>query len=137
MLDAFYLELRAIHVGAVIASGTLFAARAIAQNLAGAAWPMRQPVRLLAYAVDTTLLVAAVMLTTIVRQYPFVDGWVTTKVLLLIVYIILGYCALRGPSLTARLSCLAGAIVTFLFIVTVARAHDPLGIFAGLWSARG
>jgi uncharacterized membrane protein SirB2 len=131
VFDAYYLALRSIHIGAVIASGALFAGRALAFNLAGAAWPLKRPVRLLAYAVDTTLLVAAVMLTTIVRQYPFVDGWVTTKVLLLIVYIVLGYRALRGPSLTARMSCLAGAVVTFLFIVTVARAHDPLGLFAG------
>lgn len=131
MLDAYYLELRALHIGAVIASGTLFASRAVALNLATAAWPLKRPVRLLAYAIDTTLLAAALILTTIVGQYPFVHGWVTAKVLLLIVYIVLGYRALRGPSLTARMSCLAGAVVTFLFIVTVARAHDPLGLFAG------
>lgn len=131
MLDAWYPEIRTIHIGAVITSGALFAARALALNLAGAAWPLKRPVRVLSYAVDTTLLMAAVLLTTIVRQYPFVDAWVTAKVLLLIVYVVLGYRALRGPSLTARMSCLAGAVVTFLVIVSIARAHDPLGLLAG------
>ena len=132
MLDAYYLELRALHIGAVIASGTLFAARALSLNLAGAAWPLKRPVRILAYVVDTTLLLAALLLTTIVHQYPFVDGWVTTKVLLLVVYILLGYRALRAPTPAARLVSLAGALAVFLFIVTVARAHDPLGLFAAL-----
>ena len=133
MLDPWYSELRALHIGAVIASGTLFVSRAAALNLAGAAWPLKRPVRLLAYAVDTVLLAAAVILTTIVGQYPLADGWLTAKLLLLILYIVLGYRALRGPNLAARMACLAGAAVTFLFIVTVARAHDPLGLFAGLW----
>ena len=115
----------------MIASGALFTARAFAFNLAGAAWPLKRPVRALSYAIDTTLLLAAVMLTTIVRQYPFIDAWITAKVLLLFVYVVLGYRALRGPSLIARMSCLAGAVVTFLFIVSVARAHDPLGLLAG------
>ncbi|MGZ8350149.1 MAG: SirB2 family protein, partial [Allosphingosinicella sp.] len=56
--------------------------------------------------------------------------WVTAKVLLLILYIFLGYRALRGRSRAARLACLAGAMGTFLFIVTVARAHHPLGLLA-------
>ena len=132
MLDVYYAELRTLHIGAVIASGTLFTTRALALNLAGAAWPMHRPVRLLAYVIDTVLLAAALILTTIVGQYPFVDAWVSAKLLLLIGYILLGYRALRGPTLAARMTCLAGAVVTFLFIVSVARAHDPLGILAGL-----
>ncbi|MGZ8347307.1 MAG: SirB2 family protein [Allosphingosinicella sp.] len=131
-MEAYYLELRAIHIGAVATSGALFLVRALAFNLAGAAWPMARPARILAYAVDTILLVAALLLVAIVRQYPFVHLWVTAKVLLLILYIFLGYRALRGPSRTARLACLAGAAATFLFIVTVARAHHPLGLLANL-----
>ena len=76
-----------------------------------------------------------------VERYPEFLPWCTgLRVLsrakegerdILIAEMLVGYRALRGPSLTARMSCLAGAVVTFLFIVTVARAHDPLGLFAG------
>lgn len=41
--------------------------------------------RILSWTIDTTLLSAALMLMTIVRQYPFVHGWLTVKVLLLVV----------------------------------------------------
>lgn len=88
------------------------------------------PLRIVAYAIDTTLLTAALMLTMIIHQYPFVNGWLTVKVLLLIVYIVLGWFALRTPLRSRRLICTGAAVVVFLFIYSVARAHNPLGIFA-------
>ena len=128
-VEAWYFELRSVHIAAVAASGTLFLIRALAFNLAGAAWPLSRPVRSLAYAVDSVLLAAAVALAITIGQYPLVDGWLTAKLLLLILYIVLGYRALRAPKRTTRLLCLAGAATAFLFIVSVARAHHPLGIF--------
>lgn len=130
-MHAWYPELRILHIAAVIASGTLFAIRALAVNLTGAGWPMRRPVRILAYAIDTTLLVAAIMLTTVIGQYPLVHAWLTAKLVLLLLYILLGYAALRGRTDAVRLACLAGAVATYGFIVTVARAHNPLGLLAG------
>ena len=129
-MEEFYLEIRNVHIAAVAASGTLFLLRAVAFNLFQARWVMAPSVRFLGYSIDTILLTAALMLTTIVRQYPFVDAWLTVKVALLIVYIVLGYLALRTGTRARRLACLAGAVVTFLAIVTVARAHHPLGLFA-------
>src|SRR5688572_7990975 len=90
----YYLAIKWVHVAAVIASGSLFAMRGAAQ-LAGAGWTMAAPLRYLSYAVDTVLLTAALMLVTVLRQYPFVQGWLTVKVLLLIVYIVLGSFALK------------------------------------------
>ncbi|WP_395614176.1 SirB2 family protein [Allosphingosinicella sp.] len=130
-MHAWYPELRILHICAVVASGALFVARALAVNLAGAGWPMRRRVRILAYGVDTTLLAAAVMLTTIIGQYPLVSAWLTAKLVLLVLYILLGYAALRGRTHAVRLICLAGAAATYGFIVTVARAHHPLGLLAG------
>jgi uncharacterized membrane protein SirB2 len=128
-MDAFYLELRTVHIGAVTLSGLLMLVRAVAWNGWKAGWAMARPIRILAYAIDTTLLAAAVMLTLIVQQYPFADGWLTAKVLLLLLYIALGYRALRARSATARWLSLAAAALVFGFIVAVARAHHPLGIF--------
>lgn len=129
-MEAYYPAFWALHVGAAIASGSLFLLRALALNFAGAVWPLSRPVRSLAYAVDSALLAAAIALAIVTGQYPLVDGWLTAKLLLLILYIVLGYRTLRAPRRVSRLICLAGAAATFLFIVSVARAHDPLGIFA-------
>lgn len=130
-MEGYYLEIRNVHIGAVIASGSLFLIRALAVNFSAAAWPMTRPVRTMAYAIDTVLLAAALMLAAIVRQYPFVDGWLTVKVVLLVGYIFLGYVALRGRTAPTRLASLAGAVITFGCIVSVARAHRPLGFLAG------
>ena len=125
-----YLQIKWVHIAAVICSGSLFALRG-AGVLAGARWPMWAPLRYLTYTIDTVLLTAALMLVTILHQYPFVQGWLTVKVCLLVVYIGLGTFALkRGRTPRVRACCYAAALAVFLFIVSVARAHHPLGIFA-------
>jgi uncharacterized membrane protein SirB2 len=86
--------------------------------------------RFLSYIIDTTLLAAAVALTRVVHQYPFVNGWLTTKVLLLVLYIGCGTIALRraGTTVTRSIALLA-ALTTFACIIGVALAHDPRGWF--------
>lgn len=131
----FYPEIKWTHVAAVIASGSLFFLRGMGA-LAGAKWPMWAPLRYLTYAVDTVLLTAALMLATLLRQYPFVHGWITVKVLLLVVYIGLGTFALkRGRTRGVRAACFVAALAVYLFIVSVARAHHPAGVF--LWWGSG
>ena len=129
-MEPFYIELRAVHIGAVVASGLLLLVRALARNLLQASWSMSWPVRLLSWTIDMVLLTAAMMLTTVIHQYPFVDSWLTMKLLLLIVYIMLGYWALRGSSAPLRWASFAGAAAVYAVLITIARAHHPLGIFA-------
>jgi uncharacterized membrane protein SirB2 len=125
-----YPDIKWVHVCAVIASGTLFAIRG-AGVLGGARWPMWPPLRYLTYTIDTVLLTAALMLVTILHQYPFVQAWLTTKVLLLVAYIVLGTFALkRARTQRGRALCYGAALAVFLFIASVARAHHPLGVFA-------
>jgi uncharacterized membrane protein SirB2 len=127
----FYPEIRLTHIIAVIASGTLFAVRGLAINL-GARWAMMAPLRFASYAIDTILLSAALALTVIIHQYPFVHGWLTVKVLLLVAYIVLGSFALkRARTRAMRWGCYLTALVVYAFIIGVARAHHPLGMFAG------
>jgi uncharacterized membrane protein SirB2 len=129
-MEAFYLEIRAVHIGAVALSGLLMLLRGVAHNGFKASWVTAWPMRILAYTIDTVVLTAALMLTTIIRQFPFVDGWLTMKVLLLVAYIVLGYNALRAHKPQQRWASLAGAALTYGVIVTVARAHSPLGFLA-------
>lgn len=125
-----YPQVKLVHVGAVFASGALFLLRGLGVQL-GQRWPAFAPVRYLSYTVDTVLLTAALMLMTMLQQYPFVHSWLTVKILLIVVYIVLGAFAIRrGRTRQVRLACFVAALATFGFIVSVARTHTPLGLFA-------
>jgi uncharacterized membrane protein SirB2 len=114
----------------VILSGSLFLVRGLLM-LAGSRAANHAALRYLSYAIDTTLLTAALMLVTILHQYPFVQAWLTAKVLLLVVYIVLGVFALRrGRTRAVRMLCFVAALAVFLFIVSIARWHDARGVFA-------
>jgi uncharacterized membrane protein SirB2 len=125
-----YPQIKLVHIAAVLTSGLLFLIRGAAVN-AGQGWAMAAPLRYLSYAIDTILLTAALMLATLIHQYPFVNGWLTTKVLLLVVYIVLGTYALkRGSTRYIRIGCWLAALLVYGFMISVARAHDPAGIFS-------
>jgi hypothetical protein len=49
----FYPQVRAVHVGAVLCSGTLFALRGVGV-LASTRWPTAAPLRYLSYGIDTS-----------------------------------------------------------------------------------
>jgi uncharacterized membrane protein SirB2 len=125
----FYPQIKALHIAMVLASGLLFTLRG-AGVLAGMQWPMRLPVKLLSYTIDTALLTAALMLFTILPHAMFSNGWLTTKLVLLVVYIGLGTFALkRGRTRRTRAITYVAALCVFGFIISIARAHHPLGLF--------
>ncbi len=128
----FYAEVRLVHISAALASGGLFLLRGLAL-FSGFTWGKAAPLRYLSYAIDTVLLTAALMLMTIVQQYPFVDAWLTVKVLAVVAYVALGIVAFRiGRSRPLGPISWVAALAVFGFIYSVARAHDPLGFVAGL-----
>jgi len=123
----FYPQIRAIHILAVTLSGSLFALRGLGV-LAGARWPRFAPVRYLSYTIDTVLLTAALMLVTILPAAVFANHWLTVKLVLVVVYVVLGVFALRrGRTPRARAICYAAALLVFGTIVGIARMHHPLG----------
>jgi len=125
----FYPQIKFVHVLCVVLSGSLFALRGT-MMLASSSIANHAVLRHASYVIDTALLTAALMLAAILHQYPFVQPWLTAKVLLLIAYIVLGVFALRrGRTRTSRALFFAAALAIFLFIVSVALAHDPRGIF--------
>ena len=126
----FYLPLRHLHIGCAVLSIGLFALRG-ALMLADSPWQGNVVLRYLPHVVDTVLLTSALMLTTVIRQYPFSTGWLTAKVVLLVAYILLGSIALRrGRTKPVRVAALIGALLAVGYLVTVARAHHPLGLLA-------
>jgi uncharacterized membrane protein SirB2 len=125
----FYPQIRLVHIVCVVLSGTLFFLRG-SGVLAGARWPMALPVRLVSYSIDTVLLTAALMLFAALPGAVFENGWLTVKLLLLVVYVGLGSFALkRAKPRSAKAGFFVAATVTYLFMFSIARAHDPIGIF--------
>ena len=131
-MAAWFVQILWIHIGCVIASGSLFCTRGC-MMLVGLPAANHNVLRRISVVIDSLLLAAAIALTTIIHQYPFVQAWLTVKVVLLVAYIVLGVFALRrGRTRAIRAACFGAAMLVFLFIVTVARTQNPLGVFANL-----
>lgn len=130
-MSQYYLALRHVHIACAVLTIALFVLRG-GLMLAGSRWLQTPVLRFLPHVIDTVLLTTALMLLGIVHQYPFVHGWLTVKVVLLVVYVVLGSIAIkRGRTRQIRIAAFVAALATVGFIYTVARAHHPLGIFAG------
>jgi uncharacterized membrane protein SirB2 len=127
MLASHYVEVLHVHVGCVALSGTLFGTRALLR-IANNPLANHGALRMLSHAIDTTLLGAAVLLTLIIHQYPITNAWLTTKLLLLVLYIGLGTIALKkARSRVERAAASAAALLVFGIIIGVALTHDPAG----------
>lgn len=128
----FYPQIKSAHIGLAFASGALFALRG-AGVLGGWRWPMTWPLRWGSYAIDTALLTAALMLLTILPWGLFANGWLVVKLALLVVYIVLGTFALRrARQRRVRAICYVAALATYLWVVSIARTHQPLGLLQPL-----
>lgn len=129
-MTEYYLTLRHVHIACAILTITLFVLRG-GLMLADSPWLQSRVLRTLPHAIDTVLLTTALMLTTVIHQYPFGTAWLTTKVFLLIAYVVLGHYAIkRGRTRAIRATAFVAALLVLGFLVSVARAHHPLGIFA-------
>jgi len=122
---SFYGLIKAVHVGSMLMSISLFFVRGL--------WMMRAParlaqrwVRVLPHIIDTVLLASALTLVFLSRQYPFVESWLTAKVVALLAYILIGMFALRrGPNRATRITAWFAALLVFAYIVGVALTRNP------------
>ena len=121
----WYSPLKSAHIGLVLVSGCLFALRG-ALVLAGQSWAMAKPWRMLSYGIDTLLLAAGVTLWALLSLNPVASPWLGTKLLLLVLYIVLG-----------SLASYAGALMVYMFMASVAIAHHPLGFLQPWWTHAG
>jgi uncharacterized membrane protein SirB2 len=127
-----YLWLKPLHIALVLASGSLFAVRGLAV-LGGRSWPMARGVRHASYGLDTLLLLAGGSLWALLGLNPLHTSWLGTKLALLLLYIVLGSLALkRARGRAARMACFLAALTCYAFMLSVARAHHPLGLFAAV-----
>lgn len=121
-----YTVVKILHVSCVALSYASFFARGVlmirAAPLLQARW-----VRIVPHVVDTVLLGSAIALSAMSRQYPFIEPWLTAKVIALVIYIGLGMVALRyGRTMRTRIAAWVGAQLAFLYMVAVALTRSTL-----------
>lgn len=121
-----YTFVKHVHVGCVALSYAGFFARGFLM-IHGAPLLNTRWVRVAPHIVDTVLLASAIALVVMSRQYPFVESWLTAKVLALVLYIGLGTIALRrGRTLRVRIGTWIAAQIVFLYMVAVAVTRSAL-----------
>ena len=101
--------------------------------LQGSNWLESRWAQIAPHINDTVLLVAAVILCLLSGQYPFIQPWLTAKVLGLVAYILLGSLALtRRCNVPAwlRATGWCAALAVFAYMVSVAVTKDARGLFA-------
>lgn len=121
-----YTVVKHIHMSCAGLSGAFFVLRG--------SWMLRDSpmlqakfVKVAPHVIDTLLLVTALTLAIISAQYPFVQAWITAKLLALILYIVLGTIALkRGKTRAIRVTALVAALLIFAYIGAVAFTKNPL-----------
>lgn len=122
----YYLAIKYLHITSVALSGSFFLLRGF--------WMLRESdmlqqrwVKVLPHIIDTLLLSSALIMVFWSAQYPFVQPWLTAKVVALIAYIGLGTVALkRGKTKAVRTWAWLAALATFAYIVAVALTRQAM-----------
>jgi uncharacterized membrane protein SirB2 len=130
-MGSAYAALKALHVGSVATSLALFVVRGIWMLTASGYLALRW-VRVVPHVVDTVLLASAIALAVMIGDDPGTRGWLSAKVIGLLVYIALGSVALKyGRTRGVRSAAFVGALATFAYIVSVAVTKSPAGFLEG------
>tara|TARA_B100001109_G_scaffold255820_1_gene261211 strand:+ start:47197 stop:47577 length:381 start_codon:yes stop_codon:yes gene_type:complete len=78
--------------------------------------------KIIPHVLDTLLLIFAILLCIKIAQYPLTDHWLTAKVIGLLAYIGFGAVAIKRASRRAFFT----AVIIYLYVLGVAKTHDPL-----------
>ena len=116
---SWYLILKHAHITFAVISFIGFSLRGYWMVMESALLQTKAA-KILPHLNDTLLLGTAIALVVMTRQYPIVLGWVTLKILLLILYIVFGTFALkRGRNKALRIKFLMASVVVVLGIFLV------------------
>lgn len=116
-----YLLLKHLHLTLVVLSGLGFAIRGFLKL--ALEWPLKHPLaRLGPHLLDTLLLISGVGLWW-VTQYPMLS-WFGAKMLLVLIYIVLGILAFRIKNRSKAILAYLLALLSFLSITALAM-HRP------------
>lgn len=90
-----------------------------------------KPVKIFPHVNDTVLLATALGAGFVSGQYPFVDSWLTAKLIGVIAYIVFGAFGLHyGKTKQQRIVFLLLALASFGYVIAVAACRSPLACMA-------
>ncbi len=121
-----YMMAKHLHLTAVGLSILFFIFRFVWSQLDADALSKKW-VKILPHIIDTVLLGSAVWLCIILSQYPFVNAWLTFKVIGVILYIVFGLFALKKAKTTlSKWAFFIAAIGVLMATAMVAVTKQPL-----------
>ena len=121
-----YMMAKHLHMTAVGLSILLFVFRFIWSQF-DASVLSKKWVKILPHTVDTVLLASAIWLCVILSQYPFVNAWLTFKVVGVVLYIVFGLFALKKAKTTmGKWSFFVAALAVLMATAMVAVTKQPL-----------
>lgn len=121
--------IKLIHISTAIISISFFLLRGL-WVLNDSKMMQRKWVKILPHVNDTILLISAITLAIGIQQYPFVHGWLTAKLVALMVYIVFGMYALkRAKTKNHKIIFFILALITFGYIVMVAESRNSTWFF--------
>ena len=121
-----YLLLKTLHITCVVVTFVLFTGRGVLMFIDSRLLKARF-LRIAPHVNDTLLLGSALWMAVISRQYPFVESWLTAKLVALVVYIGAGMIALsHGRTKRSRVTAWVFAMLVFAYIVSVALTRSPM-----------
>ncbi len=121
-----YMMAKHLHLTAVALSILFFIFRFIWSQLDASALSKKW-VKILPHIIDTVLLASAIWLCVILSQYPFVNAWLTFKLVGVVLYIVFGLFALKKAKTTlSKWAFFIAAIAVLMATAMVAVTKQPL-----------
>ena len=120
-----YMAYKHFHLLMAVLSVSFLLVR-FAMSLKPAAILQNKFFKIAPHAIDTLLLLSAVMLMLTIGQYPFTSAWLTEKLFAVLAYIVLAVMAFRGRTAFIRWLCFLGALGWLGLAVRVAITKQPV-----------
>lgn len=124
-----YLPLKHSHLGLVALSIVFFMLRG-SSRLLNLEWTNQKWVKIAPHIIDSFLMLSGVLLMFAIQQFPIAQSWLTVKLMVLIAYIFFGIKTMKSTQKMQQRSYFAAAILCVMFMITIAKTHNPLGLFS-------
>ncbi|MGI2258941.1 SirB2 family protein [Shewanella sp. GXUN23E] len=131
-MDAFYSlypVVKHTHLFLIGISVTLLLVRFFLKERQSALM-QRKWLKITPHVIDTFLLLSGLLLCVLIKQYPFVDNWLTEKILAVFAYILLAFMAMRSDrNRLFRVFALLGALGWIVYAAKL--AHFKQAVLIG------
>lgn len=128
-MSELYLPIKHTHLLLMAISVGFFIVRAIS-SITAAQWITAKWAKISPHVIDTLLVSTGIGLAIITSQYPFLTAWLTVKIGFLIAYIGFGVAVMKAPSAGKKLLFFALAMLSVVFLISVALSRNPMGFMS-------